>query len=102
MNGKAAKLIRLYVAARAREGAPVVLRDVYRRYEAMTDDRRAEVKEFMRDYLEKAGVLGAADRQDLRRERPALIHQEGRRGGGILQWIAAMLGFTDKGDNANG
>lgn len=91
MNGKTSKLVRLYVGLRARQGRPVNLKDVKRRYRKTASPFRFFVKDAMCSYLDK---YAPKDVRELRASRPRKGVQYGPAKGGILRAIAAFIGLT--------
>lgn len=91
MNGKTSKLLSLYVGLRARQGRPVNLKDVKRRYRATARPFRFFVKDAMASYLDKHAP---ADRHELRQSRPRKGVKYGPAKRGILQAIAHFIGLT--------
>lgn len=91
MNGKTGKLIRLYVGARKAGGKAISLKDFKRRYQGLPWNRRERIRDAMMAFiLEK----DPPDRRELRASRPRWGSVERKRSGGLLGFVAHLLGFT--------
>lgn len=91
MNGKTAKLLRLYVGMRKRAGRAIALRDVKRRYKMTPWNLRSRIREGMMAYILENEPK---DRRELRASRPRWGNVESARRGGLLQFVASLFGLA--------
>lgn len=91
MRGRTAKLLRTYCGLRAGEGAPVVWRDMKKRFSAIPRPRRGAVLDAMAAYIRESG---RKDFGAMRRGAGKLIVKEGRSKSGILSMLAALFGVN--------
>lgn len=89
MRGRTSKLLRAYCGLRAREGAPVFLKDMKRRYGAIPRPRRAAVLDGMAAYLQASG----SELAPLRRNKARVAKLKGRSKAGILSMLASLIGM---------
>jgi hypothetical protein len=89
MRGRTSKLLRTYCGLRAREGAPVFLRDMKRRYRSIPWTRRAAILDGMAAYLRASGN----DLAGLRRNKARVTKVKGKTKAGILSMLASLIGM---------
>ncbi len=91
MNAKTSKLISLYVGMRAKEGKPVTLRGVKRRYRDLPWNHRGGIKEAMASYIV---AESPSNRRGLRLSRPKRQARQGQRTVGVMRYLAMLLGLS--------
>lgn len=90
MNGKTAKIIKLYVGLRARAGRHISLKDVKRRYQMLPrGEPRARTKDATAEYINH---MAPPDARQLRAHRVKYAEKKVIRQG-IVGAIAAILGL---------
>ena len=91
MNAKTAKLIRLYVGLRAKQGAGLLLKDVKRRYLSVPHHRRGDVKMAMYYHLHESGALDESSLKRYRSERARVEKVEAKPKSFVMGLMAEIM-----------